>query len=105
VPLHLGEHLVVVQRAAHGFEFSYSRYTVFLVPVLSSNEKGSTSDELVVALVHDTAGAVAVEKVDSEKQSLRQQLEGGVSFDQKVKEVWAHEPLDLSLNVNGIDVR
>jgi ABC-type Na+ transport system ATPase subunit NatA len=100
VPLHLCEHLVVVQGATHGLQLSYSRYPVLLITVLGSNEEGGATDKLIVALVDDTAGAVAVEEVDSKKQSFRQQLEGGVSFNQEVKEVGTHEPLDLSLNVD-----
>jgi hypothetical protein len=53
-----------------------------------------------VAFVDDAAGAVAVEQVDSKEEGLRQQLEGGMSFDQEVEEVGAHEPLDLCLDVN-----
>jgi hypothetical protein len=104
VPLHLGEHLIVIQRAAHGLEFPYSRHTIFLVAVLSSNEEGSTSDELVVALVDDTTGAVAIEKVDGKEQSLGEELKCSVSFYQEIKEIWAHKPLDLSLNVDRVDI-
>ena len=50
-------------------------------------------------------GAVAVEKVDSQEQSLRQQLEGSVSFNQEVKEAGTHEPLDLGLDVDRVDIR
>lgn len=70
VPLHLGEHFVVVKRATHGLQLPDSWYPVFLIAILGSNEESSTSDKLVVALVNDAAGAVAVEKVDGEEESL-----------------------------------
>ena len=57
-----------------------------------------------MALVYDTAGAVAVEEIDGKEECLGKELESGVSFDQEVKEVGAHEPLDLCLNVNRVDV-
>jgi len=53
-----------------------------------------------VTLVYDTAGAVAVEEVDGQVEGLGKQLEGVVGFEQEVQQVWAHEPLDLSLNLN-----
>jgi hypothetical protein len=53
-----------------------------------------------VALIHNTAGAVAVEKVDCEVEGLREQLEGVVSLKEEVQKVGAHEPLNLSLNLN-----
>jgi hypothetical protein len=53
-----------------------------------------------MTLVNDAARAVAVEEVDSEEQCLREELEGGMGFDEEVEEVWAHEPLDLSLDVD-----
>jgi len=71
VPLHLSEHLVIVKGAAHGLQFSYSRYSVLLVAILGGDEQSSTADELVMALVDDATGAVTVEEVDSEEKSLR----------------------------------
>jgi hypothetical protein len=81
VPLHLGEHFIVVQRAAHGLQLPNGRDTVLLVTVLGSNEQGCAANELVVTLVDNTARAVAVEKVDSEEKGLGQQLESSMSFD------------------------
>lgn len=71
VPLHLGEHFVVIEGAAHGLELSNSGHTVFLVTVLGSNEERSAADQLVVTLVDHTAGAVSIEKVDGEEQGFR----------------------------------
>jgi hypothetical protein len=105
MPFHLSEHLVVVKGAAHGLELSYGWDAILLVTIFGSDEQGSTADELVVALVDNTAGAISVEEVDSKEKGLGQELESGMCFDQEVKEVWTHEPLDLSLNVNGVNVR
>ena len=104
MPLHLGEHLIVVERAAHGLELPYGGHTVFLVAVLGSNEKSSAANKLVVTLVDHATGAVAIEQVNGEEESLGQQLEGSVSFYQEVKKIGAHEPLDLGLNVNRVDI-
>jgi hypothetical protein len=104
VPFHLGEHFVIVKRAAHRFQLPNGGYAVLFVAILGSNEKRSTSDELVMALVYDTAGAVAVEEINGKEECLGQELESGVSFDQEVEEVGTHEPLDLCLNVNRVDV-
>ena len=100
VPLHLGEHLIIVERTTHRLQFPNRRYPIFLVAVLSGNEEGSAANELVVAFVDNTAGAVAVKKVDGKEKGLGQQLESGVSFNQKVEEVGTHKPLDLCLDVN-----
>lgn len=100
VPFHLSEHLVIVERAAHRLQLPNGGHAVLLVAILGGNEEGSTADKLVVTLVDDAAGAVAVEKVDSKEEGLGQQLESGVSFDQEVEEVGAHEPLDLCLDVD-----
>jgi hypothetical protein len=53
-----------------------------------------------VTLVDDTARAVPVEEVDSKEECLWEELEGGVGLDEKVNEVWSHEPLDLLLDVD-----
>jgi hypothetical protein len=100
VPFHLSEHLVVVKGAAHGLELSYGWDAILLVTIFGSDEQGSTADELVVALVDYTAGAVSVEEVNGKEEGLRQELESSMCFDQEVKQVWTHEPLNLSLNVN-----
>ena len=104
VPFHLSEHLVIVERAAHRLQLPYGGYAVLLVTVLGGNEQGCAANELVVTLVDNAAGAVAVEEVDRQEEGLGQQLEGSVGFNQEVEEVGAHEPLDLGLDVNGVDV-
>jgi len=59
---------------------------------------------LVVTLVHDPLRAVSVEKVDGQKQCGRLQLKGGMCLDEEVEKIRAHEPLNLGLDVNGLDV-
>jgi hypothetical protein len=71
VPLHLSEHLIAVHLAAHGLQLPNGRDTVLLVTVLGGNEQGYAANELVMALSDNTAGAVAVEKVDSEEPRSR----------------------------------
>jgi hypothetical protein len=100
VPLHLGEHLLVVERAAHGLELSDERNTILLVSILGRDQERRTAHQLVVTLVDDTARAVSVEQVDSEEKGLGEELEGSVGLDEKVNEVWSHEPFDLLLDVD-----
>lgn len=104
MPLHLQEHVVVIQRTAHGFQLLDCWDLLFLVTILRGNEEGGAAHELIMALVDHSLGAVAVEKVDCEKQSLGQELKGRVSFHQEIEQIWPHEPLNLGLNINGIDV-
>lgn len=104
MPFHLGKHLIIVERAAHGLQLPDCGHTFLAVTVFGSDQEGSAANELVVALVDNTAGAVAVEEVDSKEQGLWKELEGGVSLNEEVEEVGSHEPLDLGLNVNGVDV-
>lgn len=105
MPFHLCEHVVVVERAAHGLQFLDGGHTLFTVAVLGGNEQGGTTHQLVVTLVDDTLRAVSVEQVHGKEESLGEQLEGVVSFEEEVEEVGTHEPLDLGLNLNGVDVR
>src|ERR1700733_2099349 len=100
MPLHLGEHLLVVERAAHRLKLSDERNTIFIVSVLGRNQEGRTANQLIVTLVDDTARAVPVDEVDSEKEGLGEELEGSVGLDEKVNEIWSHKPLDLLLDVD-----
>ena len=105
VHLHLREHAGVVQATAHVVELVDLRHAVLLVTVLGGNEESGTADKLVVLLVHNTLGAVAVQQVDGQEQGLGKQAEGGVGLDDKVNQVWAHKPLNLALHIDEGDVR
>lgn len=70
VPLHLGEHLFVVEHGAHALELSDQRHPVLAVTILGGNEQGSTANELIVTLVDDTTGTVSVEEVHGEEHCL-----------------------------------
>lgn len=104
VHLHLCEHACIVEAAAHIVQFVDLRNTVFLVTILGSNEQSCTADQLVVLLIDDTLGAVSVEQVDGQEQRLPQEGESRVCLDQKVDQVWPHEPLDLALHVNEVGI-
>lgn len=58
-----------------------------------------------MTLVNHSLGAVTVQQVDGQKQGGRHELEGSVGLDEEVQEVWAHEPLNLGLDINRLDVR
>ena len=105
VPLHLSEHIVVVERAAHGFQFADCGYALFLITVLGGDEESSAADELVVTLVNDTARTVTIEEVDGEMKRLREELKCVMSLQQEVQEVWSHKPLNLRLDLDGRDIR
>lgn len=64
MPLHLSEHFVVVERAAHEFELPYGGHVLLAISVFGSNQQGSTTNQLIVSFVHDTPGAIPVEEVD-----------------------------------------
>lgn len=100
MPLHLGEHVIIVERAAHRLEFPNGRDTLLSVAIFGSDEESSATDELVVAFVDHAAGAVAVKEVDSKVKSLGKQLESVVGLQEEVEQIWSHEPLDLRLNLN-----
>jgi hypothetical protein len=57
-----------------------------------------------VSLVDYPLRAVPVQQVDGQEQGRRHKLEGSVGLDQEVKKVRAHEPLNLGLNIDGLDV-
>lgn len=65
VHLHLREHACVVKATAHVVELIDLRYPVLLVPILSSDQKCRTADQLVVLLVDHSLRAVSIKKVDS----------------------------------------
>ena len=105
VPLHLGEHVIVVKGAAHRLELLDGWNALLAVTVLGGDEEGCAANELVVALVDNAARAVPVEEVDGEEKSVRQELEGVVGLEEKIKEIRPHEPLDLLLDLDRVDVR
>lgn len=100
VPLHLCEHLLVVEVAAHGLQLPDGWHAILTVTVLGGDQEGGTADQLVVTLVDNALGAVPVEEVDGKEKGLGEKLEGRVGLDEEVEEVRSHEPLDLSLDVN-----
>lgn len=53
-----------------------------------------------MALVDDTLRAVSVEEVNGKEECLGEELKGVVCFEEKVKEVRTHEPLDLGLDLD-----
>lgn len=105
MPLHLDEHVIVVKRAAHRLELLDGRNTILLVTILGSNEQSRTPDQLVVSLVDDTFRAVSVEQVNGQEESRRQQLKGGMGFNQEIEQVGTHEPLNLGLDIDRLNVR
>jgi hypothetical protein len=54
VPLHLYEHLLFKQRAAHSFHFFNQGYTTLPLTVLGFDEQRCTANELIVAF--ETSG-------------------------------------------------
>ena len=104
VPFHLDEHVVIVERATHGLQFLDCGHTVLLVPILGCDQECRTAYQLVMSLVHDPLGAIPVEQIDRQEQGRRQQLERGVGFDEEVKEVGTHEPLNLGLDIDRLDI-
>jgi hypothetical protein len=101
----LSEHIVVVERAAHRFEFPDCRYALFLITILGGDEESSAADKLVVTLVNDTARAITIKEVDGEMKRLREELKCVMSLQQEVQKIWPHKPLNLSLDLDGRDVR
>lgn len=105
VPLHLNEHVIVIQRAAHRLQLPNGGHTILLVAILGSNEKSRTSNQLIMSLVNHTLGAVSVQEVDGQEQRGRKELESGMGFNQEVQQVGTHEPLDLGLNIDRFHIR
>ena len=105
MPLHLQEHVIVIERATHRLQLFDCWYVLFLVTVLGSNQERCTTDELVMALVHYSLRTVAIQEVDCQEQCRRKQLESAMGFDQEVEKVGTHVPLNLSLDINRLDVR
>ena len=105
VPLHLNEHVIVIQRAAHRLQFPNGGHTILLVAILGSNKKSGTSNQLIMSLVNHALGAVSVQEVYGQEQRGREELEGGMGFNQEVQQVGTHEPLDLGLNIDRFHIR
>ena len=57
-----------------------------------------------MSLIDDPLRAVSVKEIDRQEEGLGQEGEGSVSFNQEVKQVWAHVPLDFRLDVDGRNV-
>lgn len=104
VPLHLGEHVIIVERAAHGLELLDGGHPVLLVVELRGDEESCAANQLVVSLVDHSLGTVTVQEVDRQEQSRWQELERSVGLDQEVEKIGAHEPLNLSLDVDRFHV-
>lgn len=100
VALHLAEHVLLVGTAAHVFEVRDCGHTALFVLVLGGDPQTGAADELVVLLVHDSLGAVAVNEVDGQEEGLGLEPQGDVGLDDKVQQVGAHVPLELGLEVH-----
>lgn len=61
VPLHLSEHIVLVQRAAHGLQLLDGWDAVLAVSVFGGDQKSGAADQLVVALVDHSLRTVSIE--------------------------------------------
>lgn len=57
-----------------------------------------------MSLVDNSPRAIPIKDVDRQEQRRREELEGGMSLDQKVQEVGTHEPLDLGLDIDGFHI-
>lgn len=60
---------------------------------------------MVVFLVNDSLRTVAVQKVDCEKEGLRQEAKYGMNANEEVNEDASYTPLDLALRVYKADIR
>ena len=67
VPLHLYEHLLFKQRAAHSFQLFNQGYTTLALTVLGCDEQRYTANKLIVAFGNFTPRAISVSKVDGQK--------------------------------------
>ena len=67
---------------------------------LGSDPKSSATDELVVFGVHDAAGDVAVEDIESQVEGFGAETEGEVDLNEEVNEAWAHVPPNFRLLIH-----
>lgn len=104
VHFHLREHAGIVKSAAHVVELIDLGDSILLVSILGGDQKGGATNELIVLLVNDTLGAVAIEKVDGEEERFGQERKGSVGLDKEIDKVRAHEPLDLALHVDEVSI-
>ena len=102
--LHLREHVLLVELAAHRGQLLYAGYLLAALAIFGGNQKGGAADELVVSSVDDPLGTVSIEDVDCKEESLGLKPKGSMGFDQEVEQVRTHEPLNLGLKVDGSNI-
>lgn len=55
-------------------------------------------------LVDNAPRAIPIEDIDRQEQRAREELKRSMGLDQEVQKVGTHEPLDLGLYIDGLDV-
>lgn len=57
-----------------------------------------------MSFIHNPSRAISIKEIDGQEQCFRYEAECAMSFNQEVKKIRTHEPLDFGLNVNGGDI-
>lgn len=57
-----------------------------------------------MSFIHNTSRAISIKEIDGQEQGFRYEAECAMSFNQEVKKIRTHEPLDFGLNVNRGDI-
>ena len=67
MPFHLGEHIIVIECAAHGLELLNRGYSVLTISIFCRYEQRTASYQLVVLFIDNTARTVPIEEVDCQE--------------------------------------
>lgn len=57
-----------------------------------------------MSFIHNPSRAISIKEIDGQEQCFRYEAECAMSFNQEVKKVRTHEPLDFGLDVNRGDI-
>ena len=64
MPFHLGEHIIVIECAAHGLELLNRGYSVLAISIFGRHEQRTASYQLVVLFIDNTARTIPIEEID-----------------------------------------
>jgi len=101
MPFHLHERVLLVYTTAVLLKISRIGDVILRIFKLGGDPDCNASNELIVLLIDDTAGRIAVENVDTEVESLLAEMENSVQFDHEVDEGRTHGHVNVGLLLHG----
>lgn len=101
VELHLHESVLLVSAVAQLLQVANGGNAFLGVLEFGGQPESDAADELVVLLVDDAAGDVAIEDGQGQVEGFGAEAEVKVDLDEEVEEMAAHVPLEFGLLIHG----